>query len=45
MRAVLSAMAWQEIRAKRQAVRDARTLPARLAALWPAPWRRASRSP
>jgi hypothetical protein len=33
MRAVLSAMAWQEIRAKRQAVRDARTLPARLAAL------------
>jgi hypothetical protein len=33
VRAVLSAIAWQEIRAKRQAVRDARTLPARFTAL------------
>lgn len=33
MRAALSAMAWHEIRAKRQAIRDARTLPARFAAL------------
>lgn len=33
MSAMHSAVAWQEIRAKRQAIRDARTLPARFAAL------------
>jgi hypothetical protein len=33
MRTVLSATAWNEVRAKRQAIRDARTLPARFAAL------------
>jgi hypothetical protein len=33
MRPGLSVLAWWEIRAKRQAIRDARTLPARFAAL------------